>query len=104
MRSGWAGWRGFQWRAYVAAVPRIAALADLGDVDAATFSREAAIAAQPDVAILAVWQIPLLMKLLALLVGAARAIAGTAMQTILGNCLASPIPSASRPLPGLAPR
>lgn len=55
-REAWEGWRGFQWKAYVAAVPRIDELVDVGEVDAGTFSLEAAIASRPDLAILAAWQ------------------------------------------------
>ncbi|MEM9010876.1 MAG: ABC transporter substrate-binding protein [Pseudomonadota bacterium] len=55
-REAWEGWRNLQWQAYVAAVPRIAELADVGEVDAGTFSLESAVAARPDVAIIADWQ------------------------------------------------
>ncbi len=55
-RGTWEGWRNLQWRAYTAAVPRIAELTDVGEVDAGTFSLETAIAAEPDVALLAAWQ------------------------------------------------
>ncbi|MEL7281049.1 MAG: ABC transporter substrate-binding protein [Pseudomonadota bacterium] len=55
-RDAWEGWRGLQWKAYVEAVPRIDEIADVGEVDAGTFSLEAALATQPDVAIIAAWQ------------------------------------------------
>lgn len=55
-RSTWEGWRGLQWKAYVNAVPRIDTLADVGEVDSGTFSLETALAAKPDVALLAGWQ------------------------------------------------
>lgn len=55
-RNAWEGWRGLQWKAYAAAVPRIDTLKDVGEVDAGTFSLEAAVAAKPDLAILAAWQ------------------------------------------------
>ncbi|MEL6335380.1 MAG: ABC transporter substrate-binding protein [Pseudomonadota bacterium] len=55
-RAAWESWRGLQWQAYSAAVPRIAEIADVGEVEAGTFSLEAAIAAQPDVAVIAAWQ------------------------------------------------
>ena len=55
-RDAWEAWRNLQWRAYVAEVPRINTLVDVGEVDGGTFSLEAAIAANPDVAILAAWQ------------------------------------------------
>ncbi|MBE1295724.1 MAG: ABC transporter substrate-binding protein [Rhodobacteraceae bacterium] len=55
-RSPWEGWRGLQWKAYVKAVPRIDTIADVGEVDSGTFSLEAALAAKPQVAILAGWQ------------------------------------------------
>lgn len=55
-KDTWAGWRTLQWQTYAAAIPRLGELADVGEVDAGTFSLEAAIAAQPDVAVLAAWQ------------------------------------------------
>lgn len=55
-RPVWEGWRPTQWQAYLAAAPRIAELADIGDFETGTFNIEAAIAAKPDLAILAAWQ------------------------------------------------
>ncbi len=55
-RGHWRDWRPGQWRAYAAALPRLERLADIGEVDGGTFSAEAAIAARPDLAILAAWQ------------------------------------------------
>ncbi len=55
-KDTWAGWRNLQWKTYAAAIPRLEELADVGEVDSGTFSLEAAIAAQPDVAVLAAWQ------------------------------------------------
>ena len=55
-RDAWAGWRSLQWAAYSAADPRLETLIDVGEVDAGTFSIETAIAANPDLAILAAWQ------------------------------------------------
>ena len=55
-RDAWEGWRNFQWKAYSRAVPRIAGIADVGEVDAGTFSLEKAVAQRPDVAVLAAWQ------------------------------------------------
>lgn len=55
-RQAWQGWRNFQWKSYVAAKPRINEIADVGEVDGGTFSFEKALAARPDVAILAAWQ------------------------------------------------
>lgn len=55
-REAWESWRNLQWQAYVEAVPRIAELTDVGEVEAGTFSLETAIAAKPDVAIFAAWQ------------------------------------------------
>lgn len=55
-REAWEGWRNLQWQAYVEAVPRIDELIDVGEVDSGTFNIEAAVAAEPDVAILAAWQ------------------------------------------------
>jgi len=55
-RDTWEGWRNLQWQAYTETMPRIAELTDIGEVDSGTFSIETAIAARPDVAILAQWQ------------------------------------------------
>lgn len=63
-RGAWEGWRNQQWKAYVAAVPRIDALLDVGEIEGGTFSLEAAIAAKPDVVILAAWQIGMMPDLI----------------------------------------
>lgn len=55
-KDTWKGWRNLQWQTYAAAIPRLEELADVGEVDSGTFSLEAAIAAKPDVAVLAAWQ------------------------------------------------
>lgn len=55
-KDTWAGWRNLQWQTYAAAIPRLEKLADVGEVDAGTFSLEAVVAAKPDVAVLAAWQ------------------------------------------------
>lgn len=55
-RSPWADWRPKQWEAYKAVYPQIDTLPDVGDTETSTFSVEAAIAAQPDLALLAGWQ------------------------------------------------
>ena len=55
-REAWEGWRNSQWQRYVAVEPRLEELADVGEVWGGTFSIETAIAARPDVAILAAWQ------------------------------------------------
>jgi len=55
-RKPWRDWRPKQYAAYSAAIPRIGSLVDVGDLSAGDFSPEAAIAARPDVAILAAWQ------------------------------------------------
>jgi len=55
-RAPWAEWRPMQWEAYKAVYPQIEALPDVGDTETSTFSVEAAIAAKPDVALLAGWQ------------------------------------------------
>jgi len=55
-RDTWEGWRSLQWKAYVAAVPRIAELVDVGEIESGTFSLETAIAARPDIAVVAAWQ------------------------------------------------
>lgn len=55
-KDTWYGWRNLQWQAYARTTPRIEDLIDVGEVDAGTFSIETAVAARPDVAILAEWQ------------------------------------------------
>lgn len=55
-RSPWRDWRPRQYAAYAAALPALERLADVGDVDSGSFSVEAAVAARPDLAILAAWQ------------------------------------------------
>lgn len=55
-RDTWEGWRNLQWQAYSRIAPRIAELTDVGEVESGTFSIETAIAARPDVAIIAQWQ------------------------------------------------
>lgn len=55
-RDAWEGWRNLQWQAYTKAVPEIEDIADIGEIYAGTFSIETALAAKPDVAILAEWQ------------------------------------------------
>lgn len=55
-KETWAGWRALQWQTYLAVIPRLEELADVGEVDSGTFSLEAAVAAKPDVAVLAAWQ------------------------------------------------
>jgi len=55
-RSPWRDWRPKQYAAYAAALPALEALTDVGDVDSGSFSVEAAVAARPDLAILAAWQ------------------------------------------------
>lgn len=62
------------------------AMLPMGDVVAALTARSTA---PPMIAVI-VWDIRLPLTLMAVLVGAALSIAGTAMQTILGNPLASP--------------
>lgn len=55
-KDAWAGWRSLQWQTYAQVIPRLEELADVGEVDAGSFSLEAVVAAQPDVALLAAWQ------------------------------------------------
>ncbi len=55
-RETWEGWRNSQFQAYSAIVPRITTLIDIGYDEAGGFSIEKAIAAKPDVAIIASWQ------------------------------------------------
>lgn len=52
----WQGYRPKQYEAYLAALPKIATLIDVGDVDNSTLSAEKIVAARPDVAILAASQ------------------------------------------------
>lgn len=55
-RTPWEGWRNLQWHTYAAAIPRIAALPDVGHASDGTFSLEAVLAADPDLVLLAAWQ------------------------------------------------
>ena len=55
-KDTWEGWRNLQWKTYAAVIPRLEELADVGEIDSGTFSLEAAVAAKPDVAVLAAWQ------------------------------------------------
>lgn len=55
-RGPWADWRPGQWQVYTAAFPQLNELPDVGDTESSTFSIEAAIAANPDLVILAAWQ------------------------------------------------
>lgn len=55
-KDAWFGWRNLQWKAYAAINPHLEELADVGEIDSGTFSLESAIAAKPDVAVLAAWQ------------------------------------------------
>ena len=55
-REPWEGWRNTQFQAYSRVTPRIADLTDVGYEEAGGFSIEKAIAAKPDVAIIAGWQ------------------------------------------------
>ncbi|OOY11919.1 iron ABC transporter substrate-binding protein [Thioclava marina] len=55
-RGPWADWRPGQWEVYTAAFPQLKDLPDVGDTESATFSIEAAIAAEPDLVLLAAWQ------------------------------------------------
>lgn len=55
-RGPWAEWRPKQWEIYTAAFPQLADLPDVGDTESSTFSIEAALAADPDLVILAGWQ------------------------------------------------
>ncbi|MCZ4432968.1 ABC transporter substrate-binding protein [Agrobacterium sp. SOY23] len=52
----WKDWRPEQYAAYVKAIPSISSLTDVGDTETGTFSVERAIAARPDLVILAAWQ------------------------------------------------
>lgn len=55
-RGPWADWRPGQWQVYTTAFPQLKDLPDVGDTESSTFSIEAAIAADPDLVILAAWQ------------------------------------------------
>ncbi len=52
----WKGWRNEQYKEYLKVNPRIEELPDVGYDDSGSFSIEKAIAAKPDVAIIAGWQ------------------------------------------------
>ena len=56
-REAREGWRNSQRKRYVAVEPRLEKLIDVGEVSGGTFSVETAVAARPDVAILAAWQV-----------------------------------------------
>ena len=55
-RPAWEGWRNSQWKSYNAINPALDGLVDVGEADAGTFALEMAVAARPDVAIIAAWQ------------------------------------------------
>ena len=55
-REAWEGWRNGQYRAYTAVAPNIEKLVDIGYHESGGFNLETAIAAKPDVAIIASWQ------------------------------------------------
>ncbi|WP_282610705.1 ABC transporter substrate-binding protein [Pelagibius sp. Alg239-R121] len=55
-REPWEGWRNTQFQVYSKAIPRITGLIDVGYEEAGGFSIEKAVAAKPDVAIIASWQ------------------------------------------------
>ncbi len=55
-KDAWYGWRNLQWKAYTKTTPQIEKLVDVGEVDAGTFSIEAALASGADVAIIANWK------------------------------------------------
>ncbi len=56
-RDAWEGWRPLQWKAYSEHQPELLELIDIGEVESGSFSLEAALAARPDLAILAAWQV-----------------------------------------------
>lgn len=53
--STWKDWRPNQFAAYAKAIPAINGIPDIGDTENGTFSIEKAIAAKPDLVILAAW-------------------------------------------------
>lgn len=55
-RGPWADWRPGQWEVYTKAFPQLKDLPDVGNTENSTMSIEAAIAANPDLVILAAWQ------------------------------------------------
>lgn len=55
-RGAWEGWRNSQWKAYLSALPGLSDIADVGEVDAGTFSVEKVLSLDPDLVILAEWQ------------------------------------------------
>lgn len=55
-RDVWEVWTPASWEMYRAALPQLNDIADVGEVEAGTFSIEKLLALEPDVAILADWQ------------------------------------------------
>jgi iron complex transport system substrate-binding protein len=53
----WRDWKNNQWKAYLSRLPALERIPDVGEVSDKSFSIEKAIAATPDVAILAAWQV-----------------------------------------------
>lgn len=56
-KAAWRDWRPANWEAYLKVRPSLDAIADVGEVEVSTFSVEKLIALDPDVAILAEWQV-----------------------------------------------
>lgn len=52
----WTVWNPKSWEAFSAAVPKLKAIADVGEIEAGTFSLEKVLALKPDALILADWQ------------------------------------------------
>ncbi|AQU83520.1 MULTISPECIES: ABC transporter substrate-binding protein [unclassified Halomonas] len=52
----WSVWNPVSWERFSSAVPRLSELADVGEVEAGTFSVEKLLSLKPDVAVLADWQ------------------------------------------------
>ncbi|MFD1625007.1 ABC transporter substrate-binding protein [Azospirillum griseum] len=55
-RDAWAGWVPANWAMHVAARPSLDTIADVGEVEAQTFSVEKVLALKPDLVVLADWQ------------------------------------------------
>jgi iron complex transport system substrate-binding protein len=53
----WRDWKNNQWKAYLSRLPALERIPDVGEVSDKSFSIEKAIAATPDVVILAAWQV-----------------------------------------------
>lgn len=56
----WRDWKSNHWKAYLPVLPALGTLPDTGEISDRTFSIEKLVAARPDVAIMAAWQVEML--------------------------------------------